>query len=417
MSCISRTLLLIFAFLAPAVAGAQVAPASTSLRMTAEPVKEGDVHVPEGCARVQGSAAPLLTKEPATPSFLPVQLEVRTPVEPVVFPSAGRSYAIYELHLRNLSGEALELQGIEVLDVDPGAPRPVATFGASRLPALFFPRGHGMSEDEADASRRLENGQGTVAYLCLAFDSSVVVPAGLRHRVVLQEGAAMGPAIATHHDGLRTFGPPVAGPDWLAAGGPGNASHHRVGLLVIGGHARISRRHAIDWRQIRDGANYAGDALDVRAYHAYGEVVYAVADGTVTSASAGFPDNIPRTSKGFETSLPLTMENVAGNTVTLDVGDRQFALYAHLAPGSVLVKAGDRVRRGQALGRIGNSGDSREPHLHFEVSDSPHLLAGEGMPYLIDRYELRSADGRVEVRNNELPVQEMRVDFRTADAL
>lgn len=351
----------------------------------------------------------------AAPGLLPVQLEVRTPAEPSIFPSAGGSYAIYELHLRNLSSEPLELQGIKVRDDGGAAARPVATFGATELPALFFPRAHGLSDDAADESRRLASGRGTVAYLCLAFGSRTAVPLRLRHRIVLQEGAAMGPPIATHQDGLRTLDPPVAGADWLAAGGPGNASHHRVGLLVIGGNARISRRYAIDWRQVREGATYAGDALDPRAYLACGEAVYAVADGTVTAVSDGFPDNIPRTPKGFETALPVTMDNIAGNTVTLDLGDGQFALYAHLAPGSVSVKAGDRVRRGQVLGRIGNSGDSREPHLHFEVTDSPDLLAGEGLPYLIDRFELRGADGSVEVRTNELPVQDMRVDFRAAD--
>lgn len=378
--------------------------------------KEGGV-VPEGCTRVRGLADPLPTYAQAVPSFLPAQLEVRTPAEPWIFPSAGRSYAIYELHLRNLSGEPLELRGIEVLGEDDDESRPVATFGAAQLPALFSPRSHDISDDEADASRRLGSGQGTVAYLCLAFGSGTAVPARIRHRVVLHEGAAEGPVIATHKDSLRTLAPPVAGPDWIAAGGPGNASHHRVGLLVIDGNARISRRHATDWRKIRDGVTYVGDPLDAHSYHAYGEEVYAVADATVTSASDGFPDNIPRTAKGFETALPLTMDNIAGNTVTLDLGDGQFVLYAHLAPGSVSVKAGDRVRRGQALGRIGNSGDSREPHLHFEVTDSPVVLAGEGLPYLIDRYELRGVDGSKEARTNELPVQEMRVDFRAADAL
>lgn len=407
--------LLLLALLTPAFAWSAGAAASGTAGTVREAAASGDVHVPGGCARVEGQVAPLTTNAPAMPSFLPTQLEVRTPVEPTVFPSAGRNYAIYELHLRNLTGEPVELQGIEVQGEGTGT-APLATFTAAQLPALVFPRAYDMSAEEADASRRLADGQGTVAYLCLAFDAGMAVPARLRHRVVLQQGSADGPAIATDRTPLRTLAPPVAGPDWFAAGGPGNTSHHRVGLLVIGGQARISRRHAIDWRQVRDGASVAGDALDVRAHHAYGETVYAVADGTVTSAKDGFPDNIPRTPKGFDTALPITMDNIAGNTVTLDLGDGLFALYAHLAPGSVQVRTGDRVTRGQALGRIGNSGDSREPHLHFEVTDSPGLLAGEGLPYLIDRYDIRMPDGSLVQRANELPVQEMHVDFRAAGA-
>ena len=374
------------------------------------------LQAPPGCALVGNAGAPPLSAAAAPVDFLPVQLEVRTPFEPTAFPSGGRNYLIYELHLRNLAGEPMELQGIEVIGGD-GFARPVATFDAKQLASLFFPRAHPVSSEDSEASRRLASAQAAVAYVCLAFEPGVAVPSRLRHRVLLKDVYAEGPAIGTRQGPLRTLAPPVAGPNWMAASGPGNTSHHRVGLLVIGGNARISRRYAIDWRQVRNQATFEGEAVDARAYHAYGETVFAVADGTVVSARDGLPDNVPRTSKGFETALPLTMDNVAGNTVTLDLGGGHFALYAHLKPGSVRVKDGDRVKRGQALGRIGNSGDSREPHLHFEVMDSPDLLAGEGLPYLIDRYEIRSADGGIDPRVDELPMLEMLVDFRSAEAL
>jgi len=408
--------LLTAVLLAPAAALSQgTYPADTARPAHAAPA--APVHqAPPGCALVAGTGAPPLSATAAPAAFLPAQLEVRTPFEPTAFPSGGRHFLVYELHLRNHSDEPMALQGIEVIGED-GFARPLATFGAAQLPPLFFPRAHRLSSDETNASRQLTAAQAAVAYVCLAFEPGVAVPAQLRHRVLLKDTYADGPAIGTRHSRMRTLAPPVAGPDWIAAGGPGNTSHHRVGLLVIGGNARISRRYAIDWRQVRDKATFEGDAADARSYHAYGKTVYAVADGIVVSTQDGLPDNIPRTSKGFETALPLTMDNVAGNTVTLDLGGGQFALYAHLKPGSVLVKKGDRVMRGQALGRIGNSGDSREPHLHFEVMDSPDLLAGEGLPYLIDRYEIRSADGELDARVDELPTLEMLIDFRSAESL
>lgn len=341
---------------------------------------------------------------------------MQTPFDPTAFPSGGRNFLIYELHLRNLGGEPMDLQGVEVIGEDRFT-RPVATFGSEQLPSLFFPRAHQMSSEEVDATRHLVDAQTVVVYICLAFEPGFAVPSQLRHRVLLNDHYADGPAIGTRHSRMRTLGPPVAGPHWIAAGGPGNTSHHRVGLLVIGGNARISRRYAIDWRQIINEKTFEGDDIDVRSYHAYGETVFAVADGFVISTKDGLPDNVPRTSRGFETALPLTMDNVAGNTVTLDLGGGQFALYAHLMPESVRVQKGDRVKRGQALGRIGNSGDSREPHLHFEVTDSPELLAGEGLPYLIDQYEIRSADGHLDLRVDELPVLEMMINFRSAESL
>jgi murein DD-endopeptidase MepM/ murein hydrolase activator NlpD len=75
------------------------------------------------------------------------------------------------------------------------------------------------------------------------------------------------------------------------------------------------------------------------------------------------------------------------------------------------VKAGDRVKRGQILAKIGSSGDSREPHLHFEVTDSPILMVGEGVPYLIDRYRVKSAEDSWETRTQELPMKDMLIDF------
>jgi murein DD-endopeptidase MepM/ murein hydrolase activator NlpD len=79
------------------------------------------------------------------------------------------------------------------------------------------------------------------------------------------------------------------------------------------------------------------------------------------------------------------------------------------------VKAGDRVQRGEVLARVGGSGDAREPHLHFEVTTSSNLLAGEGVPYLIDRYSLKStSNGPMELHIHELPLDKSVVIFREA---
>ena len=67
----------------------------------------------------------------------------------------------------------------------------------------------------------------------------------------------------------------------------------------------------------------------------------------------------------------------------LDLGGGKFAFYAHIQPGTLRVKTGDRVTRGQVLGLVGNSGNSTEPHLHFHISDSPLPLESEGLPYAI----------------------------------
>jgi murein DD-endopeptidase MepM/ murein hydrolase activator NlpD len=161
-----------------------------------------------------------------------------------------------------------------------------------------------------------------------------------------------------------------------------------------------------------DGTLFSGDPLDNRSYYAYGKSVLAVADATVVTTRDGIPDNVPRHNGQFHAAVPISMETVAGNNITLDLGGGQFAHYIHLQPGSLRVKAGDRVRRGQVLARIGDSGDARGPHLHFQVSTSVSALASEGVPYVIDKYCVaKQAGGITEERRRELPLNDMHVQF------
>ena len=173
-----------------------------------------------------------------------------------------------------------------------------------------------------------------------------------------------------------------------------------------------SRRYAIDWMQLRAGTSSSGDAKDVHSYYSYGKPVLAVADGRIVTARDGLPDNIPGHGDSFHPAVPITLETIAGNTITLDLGGGQFAYYLHLKPGSLRVKPGDRVRRGQVIAPIGASGDAREPHLHFEVTTSSTILVGEGVPYLIDRFRSTNAsDGAIEPRTRELPLDKSIVAF------
>src|SRR5262249_28491956 len=156
------------------------------------------------------------------------------------------------------------------------------------------------------------------------------------------------------------------------------------GLVVLDAAPVLSRRYAIDWMQQKAGAPFAGDARAVSSYHSYGKSVLAVASGRIIAARNDLPDNEPGRGREFRTAVPMTQETIGGNAVTLDIGDGQYAYYFHMQPGSVRVKVGDRVRRGQVLGLIGCSGDARAPHLHFEITTSARPLVGEGVPYVID---------------------------------
>lgn len=345
--------------------------------------------------------------KPVTPPFPPVQLDVETPFEPTLFSGGGFNYVVYELDLQSYTSDPLALQGVEIFDASRTSSSAIATLNGSQLYERLLPLG----VDKIDADHPLEAGRRAVVFICLAFDAGDTAPGKLGHRVLVGDSVAEGPTIGLRNTELKVLAPPVTGTDWLADNGPSLESHHRTGVFVAGGRAHISRRFAIDWKKIKQGSTYSGNARDVHSYYSYGETVFAVADATVVSAKDGFPDNVPKTEAGFNTALPLTMENVGGNAVVLDLGSGQFAYYAHLKPGSVRVRTGDRVRRGQALAQVGNSGDARWPHLHFQVTTSPDVLASEGVPYLIDSFRVKDAKGAWQARTREYPIGDITVDL------
>jgi murein DD-endopeptidase MepM/ murein hydrolase activator NlpD len=109
--------------------------------------------------------------------------------------------------------------------------------------------------------------------------------------------------------------------------------------------------------------------------------VLAVADGVVVAIEDGIPDLVgPVPPSGSEF-------NMAGNYIVLDIGQTRYAMYAHLKPGSLRVKVGQRVRGGEVIALVGNSGGTGAPHLHFQLQDTTQLAA-EGLPYLHGSFEV-----------------------------
>ena len=125
----------------------------------------------------------------------------------------------------------------------------------------------------------------------------------------------------------------------------------------------------------------------------------------------GIPENIPGHFGKGKIAVAISYDTIYGNMIVLDLGNRQFAYYGHLKPGSIQVKEGDHVRRGQVIGRIGNTGSSFGPHLHFEITTSSSALRGEGLPYALDAYTETTKDGAIEKRMHELPLDGTLVTF------
>lgn len=194
-------------------------------------------------------------------------------------------------------------------DAAAGTDALIASVAGAALDAILQPLG----VEQRDGGQ-LGAGQSAVIFMCVAFPGDMPVPARIAHRVSLSDGFAAGPAISTRHTVVQALSPPVSGEGWLAANSPSVHSHHRIGLFVAGGLAQISCRHALDWKIVKGGAEYSGDALDASSYYAHGKDVLAVADGTVVLTQDGLPDNVPRTPAGFQTAIPSTMQNLAENS-------------------------------------------------------------------------------------------------------
>ena len=110
-------------------------------------------------------------------------------------------------------------------------------------------------------------------------------------------------------------------------------------------------------------------------FFGFGSQVYAIADGRVIYASTSYKDD-----KKF--NIPKLKENpleLYGNCVAIQHADNSISIYGHLKENSVKVKLGDIVKAKQELAKIGVSGSSFLPHLHFEIRTSI-LNTAEGLP-------------------------------------
>lgn len=287
---------------------------------------------------------------------------------------------VYELHLTNVSGTPLRLRRLQVIDARDG--RVLATFAGNELQSRLAPAPVGGGQGPV-----VEPGQRSVLYL--EWMAPARRPDALVH--VLTYAAA--PDAAASVRGGRTavsyaagtpLGPPLRGGPWIAIHYAGWANGHRRVFDTVEGKARIPGRFAIDWVRVDDDGHMTHDDPDVPANAlGYGAPVLAVADATVVAVRADMPE-AARVSAHPRRAL----RDEAGNYVTLRLGDGRCAFYEHLRPGSVTVRPGQRVRRGQVLGALGFTGASTGPHLHFHVADGSSPIGAEGRPFVLDGFDL-----------------------------
>ncbi len=318
---------------------------------------------------------------------LPLKLLVLpSPGTPEVFAGDGKTHVVYELLLANFTENTIRMNELDLGGEVRGgnlAEQQWLKLGRAALKPMFSSiAGKYLTPQEPV----LKPGESGVIFLFLdnwdhqQWQNSLSIEAEGKPETRQNVTVGMG----TSQTKPIIIGAPLRGKNWWTPNGPANDSIHRRTITAIGNHLGLPERFAVDWIQLgADGNSYRGSESDNRSYHCYDADILAVADGRVIATKDGIPENVPNSSK---MAVPITLDTIGGNYVEEDLGDSRYAFYAHLIPGTVAVKVGDQVKRGQVLGKLGNSGNSTEPHLHFQICDAAQPLLCNGLPFEIDHF-------------------------------
>lgn len=342
---------------------------------------------------------------PPLPAPAAQDVTMTVPFAPI--PVAGRDgiNLAYEIGLGLPNGRTAVPEMIEILDPVTGTVLFMAD--GIKLAGLFH---SATTPPPSDEERRDGITKLSAPRVSLWFTvSGDAVPDRLVHRIPVDpSGSGLSPLTSTGGEVVVrkdlapvVIGPPLRGAGWMAMETTAPLTHHFLGQITMANRTRVPQRYAQDWVYIdpQSGNVALGNVSLAKNFFGYGREILSVAGGTVIEAVNDQPEN-----EFTYSHSPMDLSNAAGNYVIVDIGDRKYACYGHMVPGSVRVKEGDRVSEGQVLGLVGNSGNSYIPHLHFQVvTDEASFLGAEGYPQVYRSFEVTGtinvtlADERVPV--------------------
>ena len=173
-----------------------------------------------------------------------------------------------------------------------------------------------------------------------------------------------------------------------------------------------SQEFAIDVVSSEFSTSSSTTSKKVSDYSIFGENVMSIGDGTVVEIGDKFPDgemDKPQLySEDFFNKLsnriaPIigVKNTMLGNYIIIKHKSKEFSVYAHLKENSLCLKKGDKVKRGEVIAKVGNTGHSTEPHLHFQLIDSINIFEANGLPIMF----------------YNLPIREMNQHFSNSNSL
>lgn len=212
--------------------------------------------------------------------------------------------------------------------------------------------------------------------------------------------------------------------EWLSPNTPGTKvpSH---------GTNQLGTRYAydfiqVDWNRIGTPAyrvgvmQYLFSGVKLSDYYCWGQEVYSPCDGIVVGAKDGYAENektnlLADMSNAYKNAHYFDPEkddiqSVAGNYVIIKYSENVYAALCHLQTGSIQVSVGQMIKKGEVIGRVGHSGNSFAPHLHFQLMDSSDISVANGVPCAFEQYEI-FRDNEWQIIENGIPTDKDRIRF------
>lgn len=316
-------------------------------------------------------------------SVIQPSFDIRIINPPMTVVINGKLNLVYELHISKFSNFPLQIERIEILNSESSVS--LIVFNEEEIIKRLHVQG-GKSR-----ATTIDSGAIGFFYVDVALEN-LKLPAELVHKVTFQKPGQNDeqvlmyqvPITRVSQNSPLVLGPPLSGGPWAAVYDPSWERGHRRVIYTVDGQARIPGRFAIDFIKLdNDGRTAMGDKNMINNWYGYGDDVVAVANGIVLTTRDDFHE-----SSTLSDHPKYSPDQATGNYISIEIGKNQFVFYEHLKPGSIRVKPGQTVKKGDVIACLGFTGQTTGPHLHLHVADRDSPLGSEGIPFVFESFTL-----------------------------
>lgn len=297
----------------------------------------------------------------------------------------AKQTVFYELRLTNFAADSVVIKKLEVINLADSVV--IASFDEEELKGRFS-----LIEKSQDKDKNIlpPNSSGVIYIeLALGKNSSEIrlkhhLESEIKQRTQSKLFPVWGAFVKFPKKPAVILGAPLRAGFWAAVYDPSWERGHRRVFYTVDGKTSLPGRFAIDFIRLNDEGRYAvADENFIKNWFGYANEVIAVKDGVIASISDVFPE-----SPTLSEHPKYPPEKATGNYVSINIGNNLVAFYEHLKPGSIRVKPGQKVKKGDVIALLGFTGQTTGPHLHFHVANKNSPLGAEGISFAFEKFKL-----------------------------